>query len=85
MQIMITGIQYMFHRQTITYREDRLACIDSEDESQAARLRFEANIKALIATFPHEPKPIHSLDQGVAPEIMPHGHVPSPMALPVGQ
>jgi hypothetical protein len=66
MQTMITGIQDIFRCQTITAREDRLARITSEDEARAARLRFKANIKSLIATSPQEPEPVHSLYQGMA-------------------
>jgi hypothetical protein len=85
MQTMINGIQDMFRRQTITAREYHLARIASEDEARAARLRFEADIKSLISTSPKEPEPVHSLDQDVAPALMPHGHAPSPLTLHVGQ
>jgi hypothetical protein len=82
---MITGIQDICCRQTITAREYRLARITSEDKARADRLCFEVNIKALIATSPQESEPVHLLDQGVDRAIMTHGHAPSPLALPVGQ
>jgi hypothetical protein len=88
-QTMINGIQDMFRRRTITAQEDRIARLASEDEARAARLHFEADIKALLQNSPPEPEPVQlthtaSLNHGVIPQIIPPVYETSPLALPVG-
>jgi hypothetical protein len=66
-------------------RNDRIALIASEEEARAARIRFEADIKAITKNYPPQLEPLHSLDQDTAPTIMPPSHETSPLSLPVGQ
>jgi hypothetical protein len=89
-KIASNGITYMFHRHTITDQYDRIARLTSEDEAQADRLLFEADIKALIQNSPPSPTPIQlkhtaSLHYSVVPPSMPHVHETSSLAIPVGQ
>jgi hypothetical protein len=90
MQTMIIDIQYMFCHQVIAAQKEHISFLKSEDAACADRLRFQADIKAMIFYSPSEPGPNHStysvsLEIGITPISMVTRHNTSPHLVPVGR